>query len=112
VSRRVEACVVCGEPREIFSHGRCSRCLAQQRREAARHGEPVYLRQLNGYMNRIARAAAAIEDGAIPESIIPNNEYLVLRRIMREALERLQAIKKENEIKTQLAVGKNRKGES
>ena len=98
-------CVICGDPREIVSRGKCAKCLMKERREAERRGEPVhnpaeytYLKELNKYLGRFVKAATALEDGAIPETFISTADHQTLRRIIRESIDGIQAKKKTLEV--------------
>jgi hypothetical protein len=103
--RRIDICVVCGDPRvEIVSRGRCAKCLMAERREALGRGEPVHnpqeysmLRELNRYHTRLLKAITALEDGAIPDTYISTADHLTMRRILREGIDQIQLDKKEAE---------------
>jgi hypothetical protein len=105
MSRTLAACVVCGDPRvQIVSKGRCAKCLMKERREAERRGEAVhnpaehtYLKELNGYLSRFVKAAAALEDAAVPDTFISAEDLNTVRRIIREGIDRVQAAKRGTE---------------
>jgi hypothetical protein len=123
--RRIDTCVVCGDPRvQIVSKGRCAKCLMKERREAERRGEPVhdpvehtYLKELNSYLTRFVKAAAALEDAAIPETFISPEDHNTVRRIIRQAIDRIQAAKQTTEhhanggVESVLLVPQNETGE-
>jgi hypothetical protein len=76
----------------------------KERREADRRGEPVhnpaeytYLKELNKYLGRFVKAVTALEDGAIPDTFISAIDHQIVRRIIRESIDRIQAEKKANE---------------
>jgi hypothetical protein len=84
----------------VVSQGRCAKCLMQLRREAERRGEPVfdpcehaYISELNGYLSRFVRASAALEDAPVPDIFITPSDLLRVRRILRTAIEKVQATK-------------------
>jgi hypothetical protein len=97
--------MICQDPRvQIVSKGRCAKCLMRQRREAERRGEPVhnpqeytYLKELNGYLSRFVKAAAALEDAAIPETFISPKDHQTLRRIIRQSIDKIQLAKRRTE---------------
>jgi hypothetical protein len=98
--RPVHKCQECGDPREIVSHGLCAKCLMSMRREADRRGEPVfdpcqyaYLQELNSYLNRLVRASSALEDAPVPDIFVTPADLLYVRRVLREAVEKVQAVK-------------------
>jgi hypothetical protein len=76
----------------------------KERREAERRGEPVHnpqehslLRELNKYLGRFIKAVTALEDGPIPDIFISAADHQTVRRIIREAIDRIQAEKKATE---------------
>ena len=103
--RTIDTCQVCGDPRvPSVSKGRCAKCVMQERREADRRGEAVHnpqeysmLRELNKYLSRFVKAVTALEDGQIPDIFISATDHQTVRRILREAIDRIQAEKKGTE---------------
>ena len=109
--RRIDECLECGDPREIVSKGRCAKCLMRERREAERRGEPVHnpqghtlWRELNRYHARYLKAVTALEDGPNPEKFISAADHQTMRRILREAIDHIQAEKKAYEHPGKLTV--------
>lgn len=103
--RMIGTCVVCQDPRvQLVSNRRCAKCLMRERREAERRGEPVhnpqehtYLKELNGYLTRLVKAATALEDAAIPENFISPEDHQTLRRILRQSIDKIQSAKRSTE---------------
>jgi hypothetical protein len=92
MARTIALCQNCGDPREIVSHGLCSKCLMRCRREQELRDGPWWVgpdrtqgkwqRDLNCWRLNCARMLKLLDESPISNLVAPAAEYETVKDLL------------------------------